>query len=448
MTRRIELTIKTSYVPNWGTAEGIRELVQNGRDAQVELSAPLTVGWSAANGGTLRITNEGATLPLGALLMGHTTKADREDLVGQFGEGLDLGILALLRAGHTVRIVNGAEVWKPALEASKVFDAEVIAFYIQKATKDNNSVQFQVSGIDKAFWKILKPRFRCLDNKTGKAEAVETQKGTLLLGRGESGRIYSKGIWVETLSGYKYGYDLRYARTDRDRKMVNHWDLQWETAKVWGLALAQRPDLLDPFYTLLCDGSTPKDLEGFAGYNYLEEEDSARIAKKFAIQFGERAVPVSSLAESRAVEHLSAIGIVAPEALRKVLESSIGTVETVAAKLSNETVQCYSWDELGEAAQAILIAAVDLVSQVPGTECNLDVVDVVDFRSANIKGLYKEGRIQIARKQLQSRKTCLRTLVHEVAHHVEASAADGTWTHVRAIERIWSEICEIALEDR
>lgn len=141
------------------------------------------------------------------------------------------------------------------------------------------------------------------------------------------------------------------------------------------------------------------------------------------------------------------LGIAAAFMVKMLVTPRI-TRMAVTAKLSNETAQCYSWDELGEAAQAILIAAVDLVSQVPDTECNLDVVDVVDFRSANINGLYKEGRIQIARKQLQSRKTCLRTLVHEVAHHVEASAADGTMTHVRAIERIWSEICEIALEDR
>ena len=102
----IELTIKTDYLPGWGTYEGVRELVQNGRDAETELNAPFSV---QHRGNTLCLSNTGARMPREALLMGHTTKRGNNELIGKFGEGLKLGVLALVRAGHTVVIENRDE---------------------------------------------------------------------------------------------------------------------------------------------------------------------------------------------------------------------------------------------------------------------------------------------------------------------------------------------------
>jgi hypothetical protein len=40
---KTELTIKTDYLPNWGAFEGVRELLQNGKDAETEFHAKLEV---------------------------------------------------------------------------------------------------------------------------------------------------------------------------------------------------------------------------------------------------------------------------------------------------------------------------------------------------------------------------------------------------------------------
>src|ERR1700722_2115045 len=92
---KLELSIKTNYLPSWGAYEGIRELVQNGADARVELGASFEARHRKPD--TLVLENEGATLPHEALLFGHTSKAGRSDLIGKFGEGLKLGVLALVR---------------------------------------------------------------------------------------------------------------------------------------------------------------------------------------------------------------------------------------------------------------------------------------------------------------------------------------------------------------
>ena len=116
---KIELTIKVDYLPNWGVYEGIRELLQNGKDAETEYNAPLTVRYRK-DSNTVGIENDGCPLPYEALLLGHTSKVGRPDLIGKFGEGLKLGILALVRTGLPVKIRSGGEVWVPSIQRSEL----------------------------------------------------------------------------------------------------------------------------------------------------------------------------------------------------------------------------------------------------------------------------------------------------------------------------------------
>jgi len=201
---KIQLTIKTSYLPNWGAYEGVRELVQNGRDAEVEHSAPLTVDWY---NDTLRIENDGATVPIKALLLGHTTKLGNSEMIGKFGEGLKLGILALVRAGHPVKIRNGSEVWIPSIERSETFDEDVLTFRIEGGRDPKNRIRVEVGGITKEAWEKMKECFLFL-SKPKKDEQVDTYSGGLLLGPKFKGRIYVKGILVQTVPVSSFGFNI------------------------------------------------------------------------------------------------------------------------------------------------------------------------------------------------------------------------------------------------
>lgn len=100
---KIELSITTTYCPDWSSWEGIRELIQNARDAEVQHGATMSVV-HRPDTRTLVITNEGVTLSREALLFGNTSKVGRSDMIGHFGEGMKVGILALLRVGGGVVI--------------------------------------------------------------------------------------------------------------------------------------------------------------------------------------------------------------------------------------------------------------------------------------------------------------------------------------------------------
>jgi len=436
---KIELTIKADYLPKWGAYEGLRELVQNGKDAETEFNAPLDVRHRKETD-TLVIENEGCVLPHEALLFGHTTKTDRADMIGKFGEGLKLGVLALVRAGHPVRIRSGSEVWVPTIERSEKFNADVLAFDIEKGRAEKDRVSIEVGKITAAEWAEFKKYFLFLA-KPKKDDAIETDHGTLLLSGEHAGKLFVKGIFVQADREVKFGYDFHHMDVDRDRRMVDRFDLTWRTRLIWTTAMAVRPDLFGLFLTLVEDAS--EDVMGVDDFNakYLPENLLGKAKEDFCAKFGADAVPVSSLAESKDLEHLGKKGVVVNKPLKAVLQAVMGSTETVKESLKKEASRRYSWNELSAGEKANLEQAIFLVS---GAEkVGLDEIDVVDFRSEGLLGMFEKGgageRVLLAKKILASRKDTLKVLVHEVSHR---QGGDGDKGHVQRIENIWSTIAE------
>lgn len=434
---RYELTIDAEYLSGaqgWNMAAGIREILQNGRDAEIEQAAPLSVSWY---NNTLRVENVGAVLSRDALLLGRTTKRDRPDLAGRWGEGLKLGALALVRAGHPVKIRSGGEVWVPAVEPSEKFNGRpVLVFDIQGGREVRNRVRVEIANVTAEDWAALKEHFLFLNKR--EIPRVDTQYGSLLTGDKFRGRIYVKGILVETDPKLQYGYDLADAELDRDRRIIARWDLIHRLRRIWEAALAARPDLFGAYFSMLDEQA--RDLEGVDHWNVnsLPAEARAFVATQFADRHGADAVPVENLAQSREIEHLGKRGIVvASKPLAAVLGAVLGDSTSLREKLRQEVVRCYSWHELTETERANLESAAKLVDNVEHVV--LDEIDIVDFRSADLWGQFKEGRVLIAHKLLADRAKTLSTLVHEVAHR---NGGDGEKNHVAEIERIWSGIVE------
>lgn len=434
---KIELTIKATYLPKWGAYEGLRELVQNGKDAETEFNAPLDVR-HRKDTDTLVIENEGCVLPHEALLFGHTTKTERGDMIGKFGEGLKLGVLALVRAGHPVRIRSGSEVWIPSIGHSEKFNADVLSFEIDKGRADKDRVSIEVGKITAAEWAEFKKCFLFL-SKPSKDDAIATEYGTLLMSSEHAGKLFVKGIFVQSDKEMKFGYDFIDMDVDRDRRMVDRYDLTWRTRVIWSTAMAKRPDLFGFFLALVEDAS--EDVVGVDDFNakYLPENLLGKAKEDFCAKFGADAVPVSSLAESKDLEHLGKKGVVVNKPLKAVLQAVMGSTETVKENLKKEASRSYSWSELSAVEKANLEQAIFIVN---GAEkLALGEIDVVDFRSENLLGMFhgSSERVSIAKKCLGSRKETLRILVHEVSHR---QGADGDKSHVERIENIWSAICE------
>ncbi len=437
----IELTIDGSYLSGsngWAPADGIREIIQNAHDATVEHGGELKVSHSDDR---LVIENTGSKLPRQALLIGNTSKRDRQDMIGQYGEGLKFGALVLVRGGHKVTIRTGPEVWVPSIGPSEKFQgANVLRFQIDGGREDRLRTRIEIEGISKEFWDEIKDNFLFLYKR--EVPQVETDRGSVLTSEKFKGRVYVKGILVQADPKLRYGYNLFQVELDRDRRIIGRYDLAAELRNVWVEALAKRPDLFEEFYRAL-DNNAP-DVEGFDGWSSRKISGEAldAAAAEFRGRFGTDAIPVMTLEESADIAHLGVRGIVVSSALHGVLVQRLDDKAKTKAKLADEVTKTYGWDDLGLAEKQNLTRAVGLVAKA--TTCIselLGTIDVVDFRSPTLEGLYKDNRILVAKKCLASRSKALEVVVHERAH-ATTGAADGDKAHVAAIESTWAAIVE------
>lgn len=437
---KVELTIERNYRPNWGYEEGVRELLQNAKDAEVEHGARMNVEHTGFD--TLVIENVGAVIDREALLLGHTSKAHREDLIGQFGDGLKIGILALIRDGYGVKIRNGGEVWQPYIDYSEKFKSQVLMFDISTNRKIEKRIRIEIKGITFQMWENLKCRFLFLQDEKNR-QAISSYHGELMLDKVHAGKIYVKGILVQTVEGLSYGYNLTNANVDIERKIVDSYDRGYAIRQIWRASLDKQPELMNTFVGML--ENSAEEFDNLNLYNYYELGDNTlnNLVKVFKEKFGDDAVPVNSLAESQEATHYGKRGVILPKAMLAALQGKLGNFDKIKESLKFGTIKKYSVDELSIDEVNRLNSAMSMLKGIRG-EFKPELVDVVDFRSNEIKGTCQGERIQVSKEVLGESKSVMRVLVHELAHAI-TGAGDGDKRHIAEIESIWSDLFGLSM---
>jgi len=431
---KIQLTLSTNYVPTWGAWEGVREVIQNALDAQDD-GYEMEVRHSGTD--TLRITSKGVKLDANVWLLGQTTKAGG-NYRGHFGEGLKLGVMALVRAGHEVKIVNDDESWTPKIEGSETFNgADVLAIYTRSRNTRSYKFTVEIGGINRDTWKMLRERFLFLAKPK---RVVSTSRGEVILDEAFKGRLYVKGIYVQTRASLSAGHNFNNVETDRDRKMVDAWDLKYNCARAWEEAMTHgEPKVAEQVISML-EANAP-DIEGFCDtYAPLNDKAAKTIAEHFKKEHGEDAIPVANMADSREAGHFGKRGVVVPLPLVRALKDQVGDIDQVRTKFKAATSKTYGWDELTETEQAVYSKAMALV-EAAAQDLGYAPVEartkLVDFNDESLNGTHKGGDIQLAKKLLTSFDETIRVLVHEVAHD---QGADGEKSHEVAEGRLFAKI--------
>jgi hypothetical protein len=436
------LPIKSSYVHRWGIWECLRELIQNAKDEEEENGNVMNVTHKA---GWLHIDNEGADLSVQALLIGQTSKVGKRELRGEHGEGLDLAFLAGVRDDYDIRVETRDEVWTPKLEYVKNFGANCLVVQTRRLRKSRAGVRVSVR-IDRKTWLEYRRRFLFLDEPTNKAV---TESGTMLMDEDRKGEIYVKGIYVMKTHGetFGYGFDLRDAKLDRDRQMINSFDLNWALARIIRDALNKEPEQYVSSVMNMLDGGSD-EVEYLGSHIEQGSDASQALAEAFKAKHGDNAIPVNSMAESQQLDHLGAKGIVVNRATAKVLAPELGDYETATSKLRTNPTNRYGWHDLTEAEQANLTRAQEAIKAI--TDGHMDTMtglQVVDFADDSIEGscVLATGEIKVARAKCGDYYDLLGIIVHELSHAV-SQAGDGTVSHVRTIEAMWQTLYKVACE--
>lgn len=239
---KFELTISSNYVPEWGINEALRELFQNALDQEiVNPENAMLFHYDEAHERVL-IANKTSTLPVNSLLLGQTSKAEDDKTIGQHGEGYKIAFMVLLRAGKKVQVLNYGEnqVWTVRMVNSRRFKALIPTVFVEKKafweTVPDHNLTIQVDGVTKEEWenyRIMNLHLMRRDRVV--AEYEVSKHGRILLDEVMKGRIYVKGLYVCTNSTLVYGYDFEPSQItlDRDRKLIQDYNLLSKTSSLW-----------------------------------------------------------------------------------------------------------------------------------------------------------------------------------------------------------------------
>ena len=320
---RFELSLSPTYVPNWGLVEAIRELFQNALDQQTinpgnNMSYARTVeGFS--------ISSKESVLEKSSLLLGCSSKTNDKTTIGKFGEGYKLALLVLTRLNYKVTIYNysAKEIWTPKIIQSRRYNSDLLVIdikkYIFKSVPDNN-LTFFINGITDDDFNMIKEHNLFMREDY---EKIETSKGEILLDDKYKGMLFVNGLYINTVKsnvitkGYNFNPDV--ITLDRDRALVDSFNLQWETSQIW--ASESESSLCKEL--VLDNAPDVEYLHNFLYNSTLSLSES--VFDSFQSTNGLNAIPVSNQEEFEECKkkYSSLTPIIVSTGIAKVMDKSI-----------------------------------------------------------------------------------------------------------------------------
>jgi hypothetical protein len=392
----------------------------------------------SAKTGKLRIANEGARIGKDKLILGGTDKRGDRTQRGQFGEGMKLAWMRLLRMNMPLTLTVRDERWVPTIVKSPSFDfAEVLRINFRSII-DRGSVVYEIEGVTERDWREAKARFLCLSTPDEKSQ-IRTDSGTILLSPEHRGKLYVQGIFVCNIdasqNAYRYGYDLNYVELDRDRRIPSSWSLGYNVGQVYRSAVASgKIDALA--MTSMIENS---DSEGAHIASMAEDDLSVAqlIADAWFDAHGEETMPVTNLNEANVMNANGMKAVIVSDSHAKIIRKIAGSNEARLLKRGLQNRVFVQPEEIDASAMAMLNRLTAIVASVePSFTGSLRVVR---FANDKLNGTYNSmnGDIELSVDLLLNPERLIATLIHEVAH---VAGGDGSDAHRRKIESVSAKI--------
>lgn len=443
----LELTFNARYISaksterkgGWGVWEGVREFLQNAKDAEDignEMWVTYTGGGKKA-GGKLHIVNKGVYFGREALVLGGTTKDADPRQRGQFGEGFKLASAVLVDHGCPVTIENGREIWVPRLGKSERFGgAEILLVDVYSNPNPRMQYHVVIENLSRGDYASVRERCLFLDEPK-KRSTIAVNDRRILTDPKFIGKLYCRGLFVGAMPEQTaYGYDLP-VELDRDRKMAEPWSLKWEIREVLRVAVQRGQIPVRDFMRLLQGNDTIEStvFREFECYG-ASGDFYQKVAAEFLAENGPDAVPVSEMSESMEAKHHGLKGVVVAPAVRRIVEVVTGKFNDRKTKAASDVRERLAADDLTPEELANLEWALALLD---GTVVEDYRVNVVEFVGDKVLGQWSgEGEIRLARRIMADRKQLIATLVHEAAHH--GGTDDGSVEHQHAAAFLFAGI--------
>jgi len=316
--RKYELSISADYVPEWGITEAVREFFQNAIDEEVKDTGNRMFFQYDKETQVMQIGNQHSELEISSLLFGSTTKRDNQEMIGSHGEGYKIATVVLLRLGKKVVFRNYCrkELWQPRLVKSRRYGGVLVpTFFVEqmpmwKEAPEHNLI-IEIEGITQEEYQEIEAANLHLQKVE---EAKETSYGSILEGEKYVGKVYVGGLFICKEAGLEVGLDFkpRTVRLERDRSMVNSFDIKWYAARMV-------EELKDP-------NIMKRSLGSYSG-TYITayrvpDNIKNEIAEDFINQYGVKAVPVSNQDDMEKMKKRGYKPVIVSESKKEVILES------------------------------------------------------------------------------------------------------------------------------
>ena len=309
--KRFELGMSINYASNWGVVDAVREFFQNALDEEIENSENKM--FIKHEGNVLSIGNKKSKLKPSSLLLGASSKKDKEYLIGEHGEGYKVATVVLMRNGITVRIYNNEnkEVWTSKVVNSRRYDSEIVVFDIEKKlfNKDCDLV-IELDGITEDMYsEVVESNLHLRDDVL---KYKESKDGRVLLDSQFKGNVYVNGLYVCNKDSLDWGYDFKpgILKLDRDRGLIDTFDLKFAIAGM----ISKIKDV-----DFIANNIKSNDFQFIASrMRIFSESDmsdklSDKVYSDFTEEYGYDAIPVKTSSEFNSYKSLGYDNIVMVE---------------------------------------------------------------------------------------------------------------------------------------
>ena len=309
MDKIFKLPISPNYVKHWGLWEAVRELYQNALDAKDQLGCKASIHYEPPavredGQGVIVIDSSDGSLTPRSLVLGNSTK-DGTNTRGKFGEGYKLALLVLKRLGHHICVMTSpGDVWAIELSHDEDFDSEILSVEVLEGTIGPwEGVRFRIHGVDEDQWAEIQ---RNICPYFGTSITLKEPE--------QAGRIYQGGLFVCHQAEFKYGYCFRPEDLplDRDRGMVNDFDLKCLVADLW-------KDSDDDAVADLIEAESP-EVEFLAARTYSHTPAATTVYRRYVEKHGEDTVPCADQNEIQRAQDAGLKWALVPRVMRKMLD--------------------------------------------------------------------------------------------------------------------------------
>ena len=282
-------------------------------------------------------------------------------------------------------INTSAELWEPAIENCELYGGEPTFGFLVSPTRSSGSdkVVVTITNISAEEWVQWRGNYLWLPGAP-KVARIATEIGDLLTGPDQAGRIYVKGGFVQQKAGYTYGYDFHHMTLDRDRQLIDSYDLNRAIAKVFNEAGQEDEGMLRAIYQLLsANKGEVASMDTYSDQFGVDAGTVTKLREQFAAEHGADAAPVLTDTEREDALAIGKKPVVVSRPLHMVLGLVSGSVSAQRKALAKEIRRSYPQDDLSEEEQA----ALTLLGQwlAVGDEAVAGwTFEVVDFKMSDV----------------------------------------------------------------